>query len=141
MIFLGLQVALASFLLIKKADTVEFIVEKMDYVFRESRENKGAEGLRDVIQISFSCCGLTGKSWYVEEDLPKSCCTWEDQDKACRKGSTGGSSGILNEQGCHLAYENWLSSKVQVVVIVLFAVSLVELIAVSFSCYLSKRSE
>lgn len=136
MIFLGLQVALASFLLIKKADTVDFIVEKMDVVFEKSRMNKGAEGLRDVIQISFSCCGLNGTDWYGN-DLPKSCCTWEDQSKECRKES-GDNGGRLNNQGCHPAYETWLRSKVQIVITVLFAVSLVESIAVTFSCYLSK---
>lgn len=139
MIFLGLQVALASFLLIKKADTVNFIVEKMDEVFEVSKVNKGAEGLRDLIQISFGCCGLTGKNWYNHDDHPKSCCTWEDQDKVCQK-QPGGDNGRLNDQGCHTAYETWLRSKVQAVVIVLFTVSLVELIAVSFSCYLSKST-
>lgn len=137
MILLAAQVVLASFLLAKRDDTVDFIVDKMDNVMT----NEKTTGLRDVIQTSFSCCGLEGKDFYRKDVLPRSCCKLEGQEKECRKFSRGNEKyGKLNEDGCRPTYKDWLNNKVQIVVIVLFAVSLVELIAVSFSCYLSKST-
>lgn len=136
------QIVLASFLLVRKEETVKYIVKNLDNVFdkaQASKDNKALAGLTDVIQLSFSCCGKDGLDFYNGKALPKSCCGWEDQKKSdvCEK-SRDASNGELNRQGCHEAYTTWLKGQVQTVVIALFAASLVQLIAVTFSCYLSK---
>lgn len=132
---------LGSLLLAKKEQTVDTIVKTLDKVFDRSRHQEEPRGLTDVIQVFFRCCGLNDIEFYESDDLPTSCCSWEDQQKKCQKSTTGKEGkGRVNQRGCHSAYESWLSSQVKVVVIALFSVSLVELIAVIFSCYLSKST-
>ena len=141
MILLVAQVVLASFLLAKRDDTVGFIVKKVEKIFNKSRNKTVSEGLRDTIQTTFSCCGLEGQDFYDGQDLPKSCCAWRDKEKACQKGAVANENfGMLNGKGCHQTIREWLTEQVKYVVTVLFSLSLVELIAVTFSCYLSKSN-
>lgn len=141
MILLAAQVVLASFLLAKRDDTVSFIVGKVVTVFKKSRDEKVSERLRDIIQTTFSCCGLEGQDFYDVQDLPKSCCAWRDKEKACQKGAVANENfGTLNGKGCPQTIQKWLTEQVKYVVIALFSLSLVQLIAVTFSCYLIKST-